>query len=129
MSSVNTDNSLSVMLDKAFGKFDRNQDNKLDGEEYKSFYEVLRPGIAIGNDDKPTISGDEYFQRMDHDADGGVTRDEMQTTGVLMPADLCDESLDAMIAWLEQQSTTAAALAARYLAAEDVATEAQTRNT
>jgi Ca2+-binding EF-hand superfamily protein len=119
MSAVNSDNRLSAMLDNAFAKVDRNKDGQLDAQEYKSFYEVLRAGIAVDQNDVAKISDGEYFQRMDHNADGGVTREEMQSTPVLMRADLCDPSLDAMIGWLKDQSTAAASLAARYLAADD----------
>lgn len=128
MSSVNLDNPLSLMLDKAFSKIDSNHDNTLDAQEYKSFYEVLRAGIAVDKNEQPVISGQDYFQRMDHNGDGGVTRDEMQTTTVIMPADLCDTSLNAMIDWLKNQKTASALLAVQFLSAENPLTKASTQN-
>jgi hypothetical protein len=122
MNSVDNNNPLSVMLDNVFSKVDSNKDNKLDADEYKSFYEVLKAGIATNDSGKPYISDDQYFQRMDHDADGGVTREEVQTTGVIMPADLCDVSLDKMIDWLKLQKTTGAQMAAQLLASPSAET-------
>lgn len=116
MSTIDPNDRMSTMLDNAFARIDRNQDKKLDAEEYKSFYEILRNGIAIDNSGKPVTSEKQFFERMDHNGDGDVTSEEMHSTPFLMRADLCDPSLDNMIAWLREQSTEAAALAAQLLA-------------
>lgn len=118
MSTIDPNDRMNAMLDNVFTRIDRNQDKKLDAEEYKSFYEVLRNGIAMGNDNKPVVSEKEFFERMDHNGDGGVSNEEMHNTPFLMRADLCDPSLDNMIAWLREQSTEAATLAAQLLANE-----------
>lgn len=130
MSTIDTNDNTNVMLEKAFTRFDLNHDNKLDREEYKSFYEILRNGISMDKDNQPTISDRQFFDRMDHNGDGGVTSEEMHSTPLLMRADLCDPSLDNMIQWLKEQSTQAATLAAQLLAAEpqpnpSIATETQ----
>lgn len=118
MSTINPNDRMNTMLDNAFSRIDRNQDKKLDAEEYKSFYEILRNGIAIGNNGQPVTSEKQFFERMDHNGDGGVSSEEMHSTPFLMRADLCDPSLDNMIAWLREQSTESAALAAQLLANE-----------
>ena len=118
MSTIDPNDRMNAMLDNVFTRIDRNQDKKLDAEEYKSFYEVLRNGIAMGNDNKPVVSEKEFFERMDHNGDGGVSNEEMHSTTFLMRADLCDPSLDNMITWLREQSTEAATLAAQLLANE-----------
>lgn len=121
MNSVSFNNPIASMLDKAFSKFDRNKDEKLDATEFQSLYEMLRTGIAVDQSDgHPLISDAAYFNRMDQNADGGVTRAEMQSTSMLIPAELsADGSLDAMIEFLRTQATAAALLAAQYLSAPD----------
>lgn len=116
MSTIDPNDRMSTMLENAFTRIDRNQDKKLDAEEYKSFYEILRNGIAMDKDNQPVITDKQFFERMDHNGDGGVTSEEMHSTPFLMRADLCDPSLDNMIAWLREQSTEAATLAAQLLA-------------
>jgi Ca2+-binding EF-hand superfamily protein len=118
MSTIDTNNRMETMLDNAFSRFDRNQDSKLDKEEYTSFYEMLRNGIALGLDNKPVVSEKQFFERMDHNGDASVSNEEMHGTNFLMRADLCDPSLDNMIQWLREQSTEAATLAAQLLATE-----------
>lgn len=130
MSAIDPNNGMNVMLDKAFARFDRNHDNKLDSDEYKSFYEILKNGIAMDKDNQPVVSNQQFFERMDHNGDGGVSSEEMHSTPFLMRADLCDPSLDKMIQWLRDQSTEAATLAAQLLSAEpqpnpSIATEAK----
>jgi hypothetical protein len=113
---MTTVNPLSTMLDTAFTKFDRNKDGKLDTTEFQSFYEILKPGIAVDENNKPKISVDAEFKRMDHNGDGGVIREEMQTTGILMPAKLSsDGSLNAMLEYLQQQTSESALMAAKLL--------------
>lgn len=113
---MTTVNPLSTMLDIAFTKFDRNKDSKLDTTEFQHFYEILKPGIAVDKDNKPLVSAGDEFKRMDHNGDGGVTRKEMQTTGVVMPAELSsDGSLDAMLEYLQQQASESALMAAKIL--------------
>ena len=118
MSTIDPNDRMSTMLDNVFTRIDRNQDKKLDAEEYKSFYEVLRNGIALDKNNQPVVTDRQFFERMDHNGDGGVTSEEMHSTNFLMRADLCDPSLDNMIAWLREQSTEAATLAAQLLASE-----------
>lgn len=118
MTPVARSNPLASMLDNAFKKFDQNKDGKLNSTEYQSFYEVLRPGIAT-NDNKPVVGVQESMARIDANADGGVSREEVQNAGVLMPAELTDESLDAMLQHLLEQSTYSAQAAAQILAKED----------
>ncbi|VVE18877.1 hypothetical protein PAQ31011_03043 [Pandoraea aquatica] len=113
-------NPLSTLLSTAFTKFDLNKDGKLDASEFSSFYEILKPGIAVDKGGNPTISEQDYFARMDHNGDGGVTRDEMLSTGVLMPADMTNNgSVEALLAFLQKQVTSSAARAAALLAADD----------
>jgi len=116
----NLTNPLARMLDNAFTKFDADKNGKLNAEEYRSFYEILKPGIAVDENDKLSISEQEYRSRMDGDSDGGVSRTEVQGTGVLMPAELTGESLESMLQYLLTQ-TSASALAAANLLAKDEA--------
>jgi Ca2+-binding EF-hand superfamily protein len=116
MSLVDRAHSLPGMLDNAFTKLDRDKDGKLNAEEFRSFYEILTPGIAADKDGHAAIAAQEVRDRMDANADGEVTRTEMQSTGVLMPADLTDESLDAMVQYLLTRSSASASAAARLLA-------------
>ena len=115
----NLTNPLARMLDNAFTKFDADKNGKLNAEEYRSFYEILKPGIAVDENDKLSISEQEYRSRMDGDSDG-VSRREVQGTGVLMPAELTGESLESMLQYLLTQ-TSASALAAANLLAKDQA--------
>ncbi len=81
MTSINNTNPLSQMLNNAFAKLDRNGDGKLNSDEFKTFNEILKPGVATDEQGKPTI---DYSERMDHDGDGMVSQNEMNTTGLLM---------------------------------------------
>ena len=116
---ANGPNPLASMLDNAFSKLDRDKDGKLDGEEFQSFYEVLKAGVAVDDKGRPTVSAQDFRDRMDTDADGSVTLTEMQATGVLMPAELTDESLHPMVDYLLAQATGNAALAASRLLEAD----------
>ncbi|MCW0001006.1 hypothetical protein OE766_22490 [Pararhizobium sp. YC-54] len=77
LTSINNANPLSQMLNNAFAKFDKDGDGK--------------PGIANDEQGKPTV---DYSERMDPDGDGLVSQDEMNTTGLLKPAALCDPTLN-----------------------------------
>ncbi|CAN7531090.1 hypothetical protein LJR098_004983 [Rhizobium sp. LjRoot98] len=88
---------LSQMLNNAFGKFERDGDGKLNSDEFKTFNEILKPGIDTDEQGKPTI---DYSERMEHDGDGLISQDEMNSKGVLMPADLSDPSLKSVLAYL-----------------------------
>ena len=119
MTTVGGANPLARMLDNAFGKFDRDKDGKLDGTEFQSFYEVLKAGVALDDKGRPTVSAQDYRDRMDTNSDGGVTLSEMRGTGVLMPADLTDESMKSMLDHLFAQTTANALAAAQQLAAAE----------
>jgi Ca2+-binding EF-hand superfamily protein len=112
MTSVTSKSPLSAMLGNAFNKYDRNKDGALDSDEFRSFNEILKPGIATDENGKPTI---DYDSVMDHDGDGMVTEDEMQSTGVLMPAYLTDPTLDKMWQYLSTRSDRDATAAADIL--------------
>ncbi len=84
-------------LPNAFGKFDKDGDGKLNSDEFKAFNEILKPGVATDEQGQPTV---DYSERMDHDDAGLIGQDEMNTTGVLVPADLCDPSLKSMLDYL-----------------------------
>lgn len=103
---------LSQMLNNAFAKFDRDGDGKLNADEFNEFNEILKPGIAIDDSGKPTIN---YNKRMDHDDDGMISQEEMNTTGLLMPADLCDPSLKSMLNYLRLKDDSLALEAAAIL--------------
>lgn len=103
MTPVNRTNPLARMLDTAFDKFDQNKDGKLNADEYKHFYEILTPGIAVDKNGTPAISGQEYRNRMDANADGDVSLAEMQSTGVLMPA--AASPLESTLQTLVNQTT------------------------
>jgi hypothetical protein len=103
------------MLNNAFSKFDRNGDGKLNAEEFRSFNEILKPGIAVDDDGRPTI---DYGRAMDRNADKLITRDEMNATGVLMPAKLTDISLEAMFSYLLSKGDPTALAAAAILKPE-----------
>ncbi|SOC90315.1 EF-hand domain pair [Rhizobium sp. AN5] len=97
MTTINNASPLSQMLNNEFAKFDKDGDGKLNSDEFKTFNEILKPGIALDEQGKPTV---DYSERMDHDGDGMVSQDEMNTTGLLMPAALCDPTLKSMLEYL-----------------------------
>jgi Ca2+-binding EF-hand superfamily protein len=103
------------MLNNAFSKFDRNGDGKLNAEEFRNFNEILKPGIALDKDGRPTI---DYSTAMDRDADTMITRDEMNSTGVLMPGKLTDVSLEPMFNYLLAKAGSSALAAAAALKPE-----------
>jgi hypothetical protein len=76
---------LSQMLNKAFAKFDRDGNNKLTGDELNNFDQILRPGVALDDNGRPTV---DMKQKLDHNGDGDVDLDEMNSTGILMPANM-----------------------------------------
>lgn len=115
LTSVGSSNPLTGMLNNAFSKFDRNGDGKLNAEEFRNFNEVLKPGIALDKDERPTV---DYSTAMDRDADTMITRDEMNSTGVLMPAKLTDDSLEAMFNYLLAKADSSALAAAAALKPE-----------
>jgi Ca2+-binding EF-hand superfamily protein len=120
MTTINASNPLANMLNNTFDKLDQDQSASLDRGEFKSLYEVLKPGIAADKDGKLLIGEDEEFLRMDHNADGQVSRTEMQSTGVLMPAKLTDDSLGSMIEYLKLLDTFSAKSAVALLSAPDL---------
>ena len=115
MTSIGSSNPLAGMLNNAFSKFDRNGDGKLNAEEFKNFNEILKPGIAVDKDGRPTV---DYSMRMERDGDTMITRDEMNSTGVLMPAKLTDDSLEAMFNYLLSKGDSSALAAAATLKPE-----------
>ena len=115
LTSVGSSNPLAGMLNNAFSKFDRNGDGKLNAEEFRNFNEILKPGIALDKDGRPTV---DYSTAMDRDADTMITRDEMNSTGVLMPAKLTDDSLQAMFNYLLAKADSSALAAAAALKPE-----------
>ncbi len=100
------------MLNNAFSKFDRDGDNKLNSEEFRTFNEILKPGIAVDKNDRPTV---DYSKTMDFNSDGLVTRDEMNSTGILMPARLTDDSLKMILNYLSLKEDPSAIAAAAIL--------------
>lgn len=114
MSTVST-NPLAAMLNSAFDKFDRNGDGKLNSDEFASFNEILKPGTATDALGRPMIN---YEENMDQDGDQSVTKDEMDSTTVLMPASLTDSNFSQMISYLKDQTSKQASLAASMLAAD-----------
>jgi Ca2+-binding EF-hand superfamily protein len=112
MTTIGNSNPLSGMLNNAFAKFDKDGDGKLNGEEFKKFNEILKPGIAVDETGAPTV---DYSERMDHNSDGAISQEEMSTTGVLMPATLTDPSLKSMLNYLSQQTDPLALEAAAIL--------------
>lgn len=109
-------NPLGTLLANAYVKFDRDKDGRLDRGEFQSFHEILKPGIACDEENQPTLTSSDYFKRMDANRDGGVTSEEVLSTGVIMPSALCgDGSIDAMLQFLQQQNSETAALATTYL--------------
>ncbi|MGA0610842.1 EF-hand domain-containing protein [Caldimonas sp. KR1-144] len=114
-SAVGGPSSLPSMLGKAFDKIDVDSDRRMSRDEFKAFYEILKPGIATDEDGRHLVSEAASFERMDHDRDGSITREEMVSTGVLMPAELCDDSLAAMMSYLRTRGTESADAAACLL--------------
>lgn len=112
------------MLSNAFNKLDQDQSKGLDRGEFKALYEMLKPGIAADKDGNLLVSEGEEFKRMDHNVDGQVSNTEMQTTGVLMPANLTDDSLSSMIEYLKHLDTFSARSAVSLLSAPDLPTDA-----
>ena len=121
MTTINSSNPLKNMLDNTFDKLDQDQNKSLDRSEFKAMYEVLKAGIAVDRKGQPKVSEEAEFARMDHNGDGLISKTEMQTTDVLMPAALTDESLNAMIAHLRLLGTADAANAASLLSAPNKA--------
>jgi Ca2+-binding EF-hand superfamily protein len=105
-------NALSSMLDKAFLKFDKNGDGKLDQSEFAGFNEILKPGNALDDNGKPKT---DYSKLMDKNGDGSITQDEMDHTGVLMPASLTSDNFANMVSYLKAEGTTASLDAAALL--------------
>ncbi len=112
MTVTSTATQLSQMLNNAFTKFDRDGDDKLNSEEFASFNEVLKPGLKLDDKGNPTV---DMNAKMDHDGDGLVDRDEMGSTGVLMPSNLTDSTLKSMIEYLHLKVDPAAIQAAAIL--------------
>jgi len=100
------------MLNKAFSKFDRDGDDKLNSEEFRNFNEILKPGIAVDKHNRTTV---DYSKTMDLDSDGLVTRGEMNSTGVLMPARLTDDSLKMILNYLSLKEDPSAIAAVAIL--------------
>jgi hypothetical protein len=119
MTTIGRTDPLASMLGNAFDKLDQDQDKNLDRSEFKALYEMLKPGIAEDRNGVKQFSAEAEFDRMDHNADGRVSKDEMSTTGVLMPADLTDDSLNAMIKYLNALNTVQAKSAASLLSGSD----------
>jgi hypothetical protein len=90
----------------------RTEIENLNSDESKTFNEILKPGIATDEQGKPTV---DYNERMIHDDDGMVSQDEMNTTGLLMPAALCDTSLKSMLDYLLLKADPSALEAAALL--------------
>lgn len=105
-------NPLARMLDKAFLKFDQNNDGKLDTEEFKSFNQILLPGTALDANGKPLVDNQ---ARIDADGDGSISREEMDKAPVLMPADLTSDSFSSMIKYLTLKGDPDALAAAEIL--------------
>jgi len=78
---------LSQMLNKAFAKFDRDGDSKLTGDELNNFDQILKPGVALDDNGRAAV---DMKQKLDYNGDGAVDLDEMNSTGILMPASMCD---------------------------------------
>jgi Ca2+-binding EF-hand superfamily protein len=123
MTAINTSNPLTKMLNNAFSKLDRDQSGSLNRVEFGSLYEVLKPGIAIDKSGKLLVSEAQEFQRMDHNSEGKVSLRELDTTDVLMPANLTDDSVGAMPQHLKLLDTISAREAASLLSAPDVAAD------
>ncbi|HZW20858.1 hypothetical protein [Noviherbaspirillum sp.] len=117
---MTTINPLSTLLGKAFDKLDRDKDGNLNRSEFNLLYEVLKPGVPHDEDNKPLVTSSDYFRRMDANNDGVVKKSEVLTCGVLLPAELSsDGSLEAMLKYLQEQTSETAAQAAALLQAEE----------
>jgi len=122
MTSVDFSNPAMSMLNNAFTKFDRNKDGKLSADEFKGFNEVLKPGVAVDAQGKPTI---DFSKTMDKDKDGSISRDEMNQTNMLVPAQISDPSLKSTLEFLLSRHTTDATAAALILQGEDLGASKQ----
>jgi len=100
---------LSQLLNKAFAKFDRDGDSKLTGDELDNFDQILRPGVALDDNGRPTV---DMKQKLDHNGDGAVDLDEMNSTGILMPASMCDSDFSSLLGYLRAKADDQAALQA-----------------
>lgn len=106
-------NVVTALLDKAFAKFDQNGDGSLDSSEFAKFNEILKPGIAVDGLGRPTV---DYDQKMDQNSDGKVTKEEVESTPVIMPASLSgSDSFGSLISYLKMQDTPEALEAASLL--------------
>jgi Ca2+-binding EF-hand superfamily protein len=119
MTTIDSSNPLTSMLASAFDRLDKNGSSSLDRSEFKSLYEMLKPGIADDGSGVKTVSENAEFRKMDRNSDGQVTKDEMQSTDTLMPAALTDESLQSIIKYLGSLNTFAASTPASHLAGPD----------
>jgi Ca2+-binding EF-hand superfamily protein len=120
MTTIQTFNPLASMLNKSFTQLDQDASKGLDRGEFKAMYEMLKPGLAADKEGRFRVSEDAEFKRMDHNADGQVNRAELLSTDVLMPAELTDDKLTSMIAYLKQLDTFSAREAASRLSAPDL---------
>jgi Ca2+-binding EF-hand superfamily protein len=111
--------ALGQMLDKAFKKFDQNDDGKLDPSEFKKFNEILKPGIGVDENGKPSV---DYSKTMDINSDGYITEDEMNSTTVVMPASLTSNSFGSLISYLKAEATPDSIDAASILSSDDPST-------
>ena len=117
---MTTINPLATMLGTAFDKLDRNKDGKLGRGEFNMFYEVLKPGVPHDKENRPLVTASDLFKRMDANSDDSVTKSEVLSTGVIMPAELSsDGSIDALLQYLRQLESGTAAEAAALLAAKE----------
>ena len=118
MTTIDRANPLAEMLSNAFTKYDANNDDKLNADEYKSFYEILKPGIAVDEKGALQISEQDYMARMDKDSSGDVSASEMQDAQVLMPASETNEQgpVNALLKQLLEQSSVDKLAAARFRA-------------
>lgn len=51
-------------------------------------------------------------QKLDHNGDGAVDLDEMNSTGILMPANMCDTDFSSLLGYLRAKADDPAALQA-----------------
>ncbi|MFC5755662.1 EF-hand domain-containing protein [Rhizobium sp. GCM10022189] len=116
MTTATDTSPLTQVLNKVFTKFDRNGDNKLTGQELENFDQILMPGVAVDDNGRPKV---DMKQRLDHDANGAVGRDEMHSTGILMPAEMTDPSLTSLLNYLHAKNDPAALQAAAILELDD----------
>ncbi|ASP99397.1 hypothetical protein CN065_14095 [Sinorhizobium meliloti] len=117
MTASATDTSpLSQMLNKAFAKFDRDGDGKLKSDELDNFDQLLRPGVALDDNGRPTV---DMKQKLDHNGDGAVDQGEMNSTGILMPADLSSTDFTSLLGYLHAKTDPAALQAAAILELPD----------